>query len=167
MGAFIEPGDLAPFSTITPEKAAAMIADAESQAVLTAPCLPGLLVAAEGESEADAAVRVAKLAAVKAVLRAAVLRWDEAGSGAIYTEVTGPFSQTQQVQGRRSMFWPSEVASLQGICKGVGQGKAFAVDTAMGVGFGGHSSWCNLMFRADGMCSCGANLTAGVYPLYG
>lgn len=161
MGTFIQPEDLAPFASIEAAKAAAMIADAESQAILTAPCITGLSTAPEGETPEAAALRQAKLDAVKSILRAALLRWEEAGSGVIQTEVTGPFSKTSQYQGRRAMFWPSEITDLQGICKDPAAGKAFNIDT---VGADTeHLPWCNLHFGAT-YCSCGVDI-AGV-PIF-
>lgn len=146
MGQFIDTDDLAPFAKIDATKAEAMIADAEATAILTAPCLTDL---------EDAQ----KLGAVKAILRAAILRWHDAGTGAVQQVSAGPFQQSIQVQARRSLFWPSEIEQLQGLCKTGGGDKAFAVDTAP-AGGGGHLPWCNLMFGAN-YCSCGADIAAG------
>lgn len=167
---FITPEDLAPFADIDPDKAAAMIEDAEAMAVTTAPCLPGLTAPPDGESEADRVVREGKLATVKAVLRAAILRWEDAGSGGAQSEqnTIGPFSQmTTFTQTRRSLFWPSEITQLQEICAGEKSGKAFGIDT-LGPGapvVGDHAIWCSLAFGAL-YCSCGADLTAGRWPLF-
>lgn len=155
MGTFIQPDDLAPFATIDMAKASAMIADAESQAILTAPCLAVLTTVPAGETPEALALRTAKLDAVKGILRGALLRWNEAGTGAIQTTGTGPFSTTVQFQARRSMFWPTEITDLQGICKDPNAGKAFAVDT---VGpDSAHLPWCNLNFGAT-WCSCGVDV---------
>jgi hypothetical protein len=54
---FITPADLEPFATIPEAKATQMIEDAEAMAVLTAPCIPDLTVAPEGETPAEAATR--------------------------------------------------------------------------------------------------------------
>jgi len=100
---FLTPEDLAPFATIDPVKAQAMIDDAEAMAVLAAPC-----ITADGFAHA---------AAVKALLRGAVLRWNEAGTGALQAQTAGPFGQTLDTrQERRGMFWPSEIAQLQAFC---------------------------------------------------
>ena len=81
-----------------------MIEDAEALAVLTAPCLTGTLTTLQS-------------AAVRAVLRGAILRWNDSGSGALSAQAAGPFSQTLDTrQERRGMFWPSEIGQLQGIC---------------------------------------------------
>lgn len=101
--AFLWPEDLAPFATIDPAKAQAMIDDAEAMAVLAAPCI----------TSPD----FAHTTAVKAILRGAVIRWNDSGSGALGVQQAGPFSQTL-VPGveRRGMFWPSEIAALRSLC---------------------------------------------------
>lgn len=160
---FIEPSDLAPFATIDAEKAAAMIADAEAQAVVVAPCL-----ARDGIT-----LTKAQLAYVVSILRRAILRWNETGdSGAVTTthESAGPWSQTMTVQNRssRGLFWPSEIADLQRLCEQIDgtvkSDKVFTIQTG-GVGMSPHADICSLRFGAL-TCSCGANLTAYRYPLW-
>lgn len=103
MGTFLDVSDLAPFATIDEAKAAAMIEDAEAMALLAAPC-----IAADGFAYGTA---------VKAILRGAVLRWNDSGSGALQAQQAGPFGQTLDTrQERRGMFWPSEIVSLQSLC---------------------------------------------------
>lgn len=152
MGAFIDPADLTPFAAIDSAKAAAMVEDAEAMAVLTAPCL------------ADLAVDDPKRGAVKAILRGAILRWNDAGSGAVQSRQVGPFGQSIDTrQSRRAMFWPTEIEQLQGLCASGSTGKAFAVDVVSTSGLAGHAPWCDLMFLgAD--CSCGYSLAG--YPIY-
>jgi len=105
--AFLTVDDLTPFAPIDSAKAAAMIEDAEAMAVLAAPCI----------SAAD----FTNSAAVKAILRGAVLRWNEAGTGALSAQAAGPFSQTLDTrQERRGMFWPSEIVALQNLCPQAG-----------------------------------------------
>jgi len=105
--AFLTVDDLTPFAPIDSAKAAAMIEDAEAMAVLAAPCI----------SAAD----FTNSAAVKAILRGAVLRWNEAGTGALSAQAAGPFSQTLDTrQERRGMFWPSEIVALQNLCPRAG-----------------------------------------------
>lgn len=117
MGQFIDPDDLVPFADIPAAKAAAMVADAEAKAVLTAPCI------------ADLAADDPKRAAVRATLRAAILRWHDAGSGVVQQTQVGPFGQSIDTrQARKTMFWPSEIEELQGICRGPA-GRAFETDT--------------------------------------
>lgn len=101
--AFLEPSDLEPFASIDATKAAVMIEDAEAMAVLVAPC-----IAAQGFTNA---------AAVKAILRGAILRWNDSGSGAFQSQNAGPFGVSMDTrQERRGMFWPSEITQLQGLC---------------------------------------------------
>lgn len=107
--------DLLPFvPDIDADKANAMIADAEALAVRIAPCLT--------DEEFEYA------AAAKAVLRSAILRWNDQGSGTAPALVAGVFGATPQTQPRRNLFYPSEIAELQALCGG-GRGKAFSIDT--------------------------------------
>lgn len=117
MGTFLEPSDIAPFASIDEAKLNAMIEDAESLAVLAAPCLSKI------EDLSDAQV-----SAVKAVIRAAILRWNEAGTGIRQSVTTGPFGETiDTTQQRKGMYWPSEITNLQGIC-GNAQGGVYSLD---------------------------------------
>jgi hypothetical protein len=150
VGDFINPSDLAPFADIEAAKAAAMIEDAEAQATLTAPCL------------SDLAADDPKRSAVKSILRGAILRWDEAGSGAVTQRQVGPFGQTIDTrQQRRSLFWPSEIEQLQGLCASGEKAKAFAVDTVAAASL--HLPWCSLNFGAT-YCSCGVDIAGE--PIY-
>jgi hypothetical protein len=103
MGTFLDVADLEPFAVIDSAKAAAMIEDAEAMALLAAPCI--------------AAVGFAHTAALRAILRGAILRWNEAGTGALQSQNAGIFGQTIDTrQERRGMFWPSEIVALQSLC---------------------------------------------------
>lgn len=149
---FITTSDLAPFATIDAVKAQAMIDDAMAIAARVAPCILEVTFAYE--------------AAAKAILRGAVLRWNEAGTGATSTQYAGPFGQTIDTkQQRRGMFWPSEIEQLQELCRGTEVSGAFSVDTAPGAGVVGHADSCSINFGAL-YCSCGAVLTQNL-PLYG
>ncbi len=151
----ITPADLAPFATIDTAKADAMIADAMADASRVAPCIDDDLLAAE------------KLPQFRSVLRAALLRWHEAGTGALQAQQAGIYGQTLDTrQVRKGMFWPSEIESLQAICKGdEDTSGAYSVDTVGFAGNMGHADICVLNFGGI-YCSCGAVLTAGLYPLY-
>jgi hypothetical protein len=144
--------DLASFATIDPIKAEGMIADAVAIASLAAPCIAD-----------EAALTPLQIAAFRAVLRGAVLRWNEAGTGALSAQTAGPFSQTLDTRTqRRGMFWPSEIEQLQNICKSDGDdGGAFSLDTA-GAGTY-HADICSLNFGAL-YCSCGTDIAG--YPIY-
>lgn len=123
---YISTSDLEPFATIESAKAQAMIEDAVAQAVLVAPCLSD-----------PSALTPAQVAAVRAILRSAILRWNDSGAGAFSQETAGPFSVSLDTrQARRSLFWPSEIGQLEAICtaiNGGGGGQAFAVNTAPAV----------------------------------
>lgn len=118
---FLVPDDLTAFADIDPAKAATMIADAQAMATLAAPCL------STPEFQSDET----RVAAVKAILRGALIRWHEAGSGVVAQQSAGPFAQTLDTrQQRRGMFWPSEIAQLRDICSAFsgGSGGAFMID---------------------------------------
>lgn len=121
----IVPGDLAPFAAIDAAKAQAMIDDAMALAARVAPC-----ILSSDFAYPDAA---------KAIIRGAILRWNEAGTGALQAQQAGPFGQTVDTrQQRRGMFWPSEISDLAKLCTdGTAGGRAFEVDTApAGAGVG-------------------------------
>lgn len=116
MGTFLAPVDLDPFATIDVAKAEAMIEDAEAMALLAAPCI--------------GTAGFAHTSAVKAILRGAVLRWNDSGSGALQAQQAGPFGQTLDTrQERRGMFWPSEIVALQSLCA-TNQGGVYSVSLA-------------------------------------
>ena len=145
----LSPSDLEPFATIDTAKANAMIADALAMAELVAPCITDDEFAYE--------------AAAKAILRGAILRWHDSGSGAVSQQVAGPFQQVlDNRQPRRSLFWPTEIEQLEKLCADTtGGGAAWSYDTApMG---DVHADVCALNLGAE-YCSCGAIL-AGV-PLW-
>lgn len=145
------PEDLAPFAEIPSVKAEAMIEDALALAARVAPCI----------LEDD----FAHEAAARAILRGAILRWHEAGSGAMQSEGIGPYNYTTDTrQTRRGMFWPSEITDLQALCSTSGPAGAFAVDTIGTTGIEQHADTCALRFGAL-YCSCGAVLTMNL-PLY-
>ena len=148
---FITPDDLTPFAEIEPSKAEAMIADAEAMALVAAPCIERLL-------------DEPKLAAVKAILRGAIIRWNDAGSGALQQQSAGPFAMTVDTRAaRRDLFWPSEIKDLQSLCAD-GSAGAYTVDM-LGCAAPVHVPWCNLHFGAN-YCSCGSDLTRYEYPIY-
>lgn len=113
----LTPDDLAPFAPdIDPEKAQVMIEDAIATAAVIAPCILSEDFVHE--------------AAAKAILRAAILRWNDSGSGAVTQVSAGSFQQTIDNRNpRKSMFWPSEIVDLQKLCNISRSGKAFTVDT--------------------------------------
>lgn len=142
--ALLEVSDLTPFATIADDEAAAMVADAIALATLAAPCLGG-------DDLTDL-----QMAQAKAVLRSAVIRWHESGSGLTSQQMAGPFQQTITPLARKSLFWPSEIEALRNICKSATSGGAFAVDTAA-TAMRFHSVLCGF----GGGCSCGFDYVGG------
>lgn len=129
--AVLEYSDLAVFlPDLTQSHGEVIVADVLAQATLVAPCI------VTTEFAADAV----KLAAAKAILRVAAIRWYErlqAGGGAVtmIQQTAGSFGQTQQVdtkQPNARLFWPSEIVSLQEICDGKRWARAFAIDMTPG-----------------------------------
>lgn len=138
----LTPDDLAPFVEIAEEKAEAMIEDALGMAQMLAPCI------------FDDAFEFAP--AAKAVLRGAVLRWNESGQGGVTQLTALGFGQSfDNSQPRRTMFTSTEIAQLQGMCSSTST--AFAIDTAPECA-STHADICALAFGAQ-YCSCGAELT--------
>lgn len=144
----LTPDDLTPFAEVDEYKAEAMIADALAMAAVVAPCI----------LDED----FAYAAAAKAILRGAILRWHEAGTGAFVQQGAGPFQVTMDSrQQRRGMFYPSEITQLQDLCRESGTGQAFTIDTIGTQSI--HADICALNFGAV-YCSCGAWIAG--FPLY-
>lgn len=101
--AFLTVSDLAAFvPNVDPAKAQEMIDDASALAAVEA---PGIL--AVGFAYGDA---------VKAILRRAVVRWLESGSGARQSVQVGQISTTyDNTQQPRGLFLPSELAQLKAL----------------------------------------------------
>lgn len=124
---------------------------ANARAARVAPCL--------ALSNPDPTIE--QVAEARLVLVGAIMRWSQAGPGAVQTRAAGPFSETLDTRQRTGYnLWPSEIKQLQDICKSGTQGAAFAVDTVQSGAL--HSPVCSVYF--GGTCSCGAVL-AGV-PIY-
>ncbi|WP_082870749.1 hypothetical protein [Nocardia terpenica] len=112
--------DLRPFAPdLAADKAALMIEDATATAESVAPCL------------VDMPTSDPRYRAAKAIIRGAVLRWADYGTGAVTQQSAGPYSQTIDTRPvRRAMFWPSEINDLVKLCnQGRGKSKAFTIDT--------------------------------------
>ena len=141
--------DLTPFAHIEAMKAQAMIDDAMATAALYAPCILD-----------DGFVHAA---AAKAIIRAAILRWNDVGSGAFTSEQTGPFSATVDTRvARRSMFTGAEIDDLRKLCAEAPSG-AFDIDTISSSWLWFHADVCSLVFGAN-YCSCGADIAG--FPLW-
>ena len=156
--AFLIPSDLEPFASIEVVKALALIEDATEFAVLEAPAL------ADEDELSDR-----QRAQVKAVLRGAVLRRNDAGSGVVQTKQLGSASETIDTARSRSFFTESEIDQLQKIVQDAGSSGAFSIDTVNTQVSGNHSDVCSLVFGAS-ICSGVAlrppRISAGSPPKY-
>lgn len=155
---YLVPADLAPFAEIEESKALEMIADVEAKAVMAAPCIT------DPEFLADEALN----RGVRSILRSAVLRWNDAGTG-VFTQLgAGPFQASSDTRSeRKPLLWPSEISELRDLCarfRNDDPDRAFSVRPSR-AGGDPHQPWCAIHFRA-GYCSCGADLTNYEYPLY-
>lgn len=151
MGTILTIDDLKPFTTIDEAKAEAMIADVEAVAIQVAPCI--------------AKPDFVHLSAAKAILRRAVLRWNETGvSGSVSSQSAGPFSETVTTRTSQELLWPSEVSALQRLCREAGSGRAFTVTPTLTHGAGVHSEVCSTVWGEA--CSCGSNINAYRGPLW-
>src|SRR4051794_2337513 len=94
-----------------------MIDDAMALAARVAPCL----------NEAG----FAHEAAARAILRRVILRWNDQGTGALTTEAVDDYSGTTDTRTpSKNLFWPSEIAQLQELCRtGNEPTGAFGIDT--------------------------------------
>lgn len=151
----ITAADLDPFGLPDDAKTAAMIADAQAQAVIVAPCLKATDLDPE------------KAAGALAILRAAIVRWSEAGSGAKVTtqRTAGVFSESETLDNtrqRKGVFWPSEITALQALCRTKPTGKPYTIEM-VGVSVVAHRPWCDVMFGGLS-CSCGASIAG--HPIY-
>jgi hypothetical protein len=111
--------DLTPFTPdIDEAKAEQMIEDAIAMA--SAPWVAPCIVTDSFPYAAQA----------KAILRGAILRWNDAGTGAVTQVSAGSFQQTVDNRSeRKRMFWPSEIVDLQKLCGSARSGRAFTIDT--------------------------------------
>lgn len=110
--------DLVPFApSIDSAKAELMIVDALALAARVAPCIND-----EDFAYEDAA---------KAILRGAILRWNDASTGgATVTALTAGPQQIQfAAEPRKSLLWPSENAALARLCSEYSARTAYTVDT--------------------------------------
>ncbi len=119
---------------------------ANAQAQRVAPCLASI----------DHPPTSGQLSEARLILAGAVIRWSQAGSGAVQSESAGPYGitvDTRQPSGYN--LRPSEITQLQDICKNGSEKQAFAIDTAprhLVV----HAEICSV--RWGGPCSCGADI---------
>lgn len=116
---YLTPADLAPLIETDPERLAVLIADAETFAVMAAPPL------ATPTDLSDT-----QRAQVKTVLRRAVVREADSGTGAKITEQAGPYGYTVDTRtaGRVSFLTDDEQDALRSIVGLTRSHAAFTVD---------------------------------------
>lgn len=118
----LKPEDLEAFADIDQNKAIGMIADVEAMAALAAPCIT------KPEFREDEVL----LAAAKAIIRQAVLRRNEAGTGALTQVGAGSFQMSTDTRSpSRGLLWPSEITQLRELCEqfsNTGKDQAFMVN---------------------------------------
>lgn len=138
----------------THEQADMWLAGANASAVRVAPCL----------ASTDPPPTQDQLDEAKLVLVGTVIRWYEAGAGALRSKRAGPFSEEVDTRVKTGYnMWPSEIERLKDICRGGKSGRAFGVDTAPQAPSMTHLPWCSVMFKAK-YCSCGADIAGR--PIY-
>lgn len=106
MPTFVFPGDLAPFAAIDAEKAEQMIVDAEALAIMVAP----FIIDPE----------FAHRDAVRGLLRSAILRRNDAGTGVRKSRTMGPFGEVLDTTTGHSadILTAAEIGRLQGLRPG-------------------------------------------------
>lgn len=119
-----------PAATQSHELASVMVAGANAQASRVAPCLAATPTADQ-------------LSEARLVLIGAVKRWADAGAGGITQQSAGPFQMSVDTRQRVGFnLWPSEIESLQAVCRdGEPARQAFAVDMAPPGPDGTAESW--------------------------
>lgn len=131
----------------------------------TAPLAVGATVTDGTVTWKRIAPTTSQVAEAKLVLIGAIKRWSEAGSGAMQTQIVGPFQQTVDTRQRSSGYnlWPSEIKQLQDICASGLDASSGAFSLSPARCGSEHLPWCSLAFGAT-YCSCGADIAG--FPLY-
>ena len=166
---FLTVDDITPFLDIevSTERLELMIDDVEAEALLIAPELADLATLITDDSKRSLVGRQ-----VKSILRGALIRWAKFDGGMVSseTDVMGPFTNTRIVDTKTNhagIFYTLEKDNLLRVLHGiVGKNKtrAWGLDQIKSA-TNSHSSICDLHFGSL-TCSCGANLTTGLYPLW-
>lgn len=152
--AIIDVSDL-PTALQSAEMIQLMVDGANARAARVAPCLVST----------DPAPTDDQLNEARLILVGAVKRWAETGAGSFTSQTAGPFGVQVDTRQRTGFaLWPSEINGLQDICS-TADTSATAFSFTPGGSSANHMPWCALALGAL-YCSCGADLTAGEYPLY-
>lgn len=106
-----------PAAVQSAELVSTMLDAANAKASRVAPCLADTPTADQ-------------LSEAKLVLIGAIMRWSDAGSGAVTSQTAGVFGMTVDTRQRTGFnLWPSEIADLQNLCTG-GLGGLYSVSLA-------------------------------------
>lgn len=161
--AYITVADITALRPNSDGRIAAFVTSANALAIMAAP----------GIASPEFIANEVAMEALRAILRSAVIRWDDMANGATnissHTYQAGPLSETQTTDNRQRggfYLWPSEEALIRGLLGPSGSGRAFTIATAPLYGAANHSPSCSVYFGAS-WCDCGAYLTGYEYPLYG
>lgn len=146
-----------------------MIITVWARVLKVAPCLR---VSQDEPSPLDDPVN---LQIVKDVVRGAVLRWADRGSGALKFQSSGDFSQTLADVG--ALLRPNEIRELEEMCgEFTRQQRAATISTATYNNEIVHAPWCSVNFAAGALnpqpgapvfCNCGSILNNGAGPIWG
>lgn len=102
---------------------------------------------------------------VKDILRSAVLRWNDSGSGAVTSRTAGDYSENFAHSGG-GLFRPGEIADLRSLCGARAGQKASTILTSPSYDpFVEHAAWCSVSFGGT-FCDCGAELSFNGLPLW-
>ena len=118
----IDPADLAVFDPdIEEERAEAMIATVWARARTVAPCL----------ASDDVELSPDQFEVVKGIVRDAVLRWSDVGTGVTKSRTAGDYAESYDAgAGRSGLFRPDEIHELQNVCRAVRRPtqRAYSID---------------------------------------
>lgn len=145
---------------IPDDVATALIAGTWARALKIAPCLADM-----EWTDDDTEPGWANTQLVKDILRDAILRRDEAGTGVVGSRVSGDYQETLKYSG--GLFRPSEIADLQQLCsdyKSSGRATTHLTIPEESV-YVQHADWCSINFGGT-LCDCGAELTQDGLPLW-
>lgn len=143
------------------DMADAMITSVWARCTKVAPCLKEM---EWSETESDEEYENTQL--VKTIVRAAVLRWSDSGSGIVTQRIAGDYQETLSGVSGGGLLRPDEIRDLQQLCATSSTQAAVTVPTwPDGPYVTQHAAWCDVSFGGL-TCDCGADLSATGLPLW-